>query len=416
MKPSSKNRAAIESSQLRRLSALLRAILPCNRFYARKLAALVPHRIHSLGDFRALVPFTTKTELAADQAAHPPFGTNLTFPLNRYCRFSQTSATTGVPLRWLDTAESWNGMVENWVHVFRAAGVRRGDRVFFAFSFGPFLGFWLAFEAAQRRGCLCIPGGGMGSGARLRTILDNGVTALCCTPTYALRLLEVAREEKIPLARSRLRTLIVAGEPGGSLPAVRAQISLGWRGARVFDHHGMTEVGPVTHEHPKRPCTLAVMENDYLAEIVDPKTEREVAEGEIGELVLTTLGRVGMPLLRYRTGDLVKKCFIGRQLCLDGGILGRSDDMVIVRGVNIFPSAVDAVIRRFDGVAEYQVEVRRDRALIELRVLIEGTPALARRVQTALRDAFSLRIPVAAVGRGTLPRFEMKAKRWQTLI
>ena len=164
------------------------------------------------------MPFTTKSELVADQSAHPPFGTNLTSPLARYTRFHQTSGTTGHPLRWLDTPESWSALVDNWVQIYAAAGVCAGDRVYYAFSFGPFVGFWLAFDAGQRIGALCIPGGGLSSAGRLRAIIENQATVLCCTPTYALRLAEAAREEGINLAESKVRVIIVAGEPGGSVP------------------------------------------------------------------------------------------------------------------------------------------------------------------------------------------------------
>lgn len=379
-----------QAAQLRRL---LDRILPANRFWRRKLGRTAP----PLSE----IPFTTKAELTADQAAHPPFGTNLTFGLERYTRLSQTSATTGRPLTWLDTPEDWKWMTANWVEVFRAAGVGRGDRVYFAFSFGPFIGFWLAFSAAERLGALCIPGGGLGSVERLAAMARARATVVCCTPTYALRLAEVGRP--------RARLLVVAGEPGGSVPSVRARISRAWGGARVFDHHGMTEVGPVTYEVPGG---LRVMERAHIAEIIDPATGAEVEEGATGELVLTPLGRVGMPLLRYRTGDLVRKAHRRGKLVLAGGILGRTDDMVIVRGVNVFPSALDDVVRRFADVAEYRVKA----SPTELSVAVEPAPGcrdaprLAERLASALRVAFSLRIPVRIVR--ALPRFEMKAKRW----
>src|SRR5206468_2470798 len=250
-----------------------------------------------------------------------------------------------------------------WMEIFRAAGVRTGDRVFFAFSFGPFIGFWLAFESAARLGCLCLPGGGLSSAARLRVMMDNGATVLCCTPTYALRLGEAAREEKLDLSASRVKTIIVAGEPGGSILATRARIESLWAGAQVFDHHGMTEVGPVTYECPARAGVLHVIESAYLAEILDPGTGAPVQPGDSGELVLTNFGRAGSPLLRYRTGDVVRACpdticECGRsELALEGGILGRIDDMVVVRGVNVYPSAVEEILRAHGGVAEYLAQV-----------------------------------------------------------
>lgn len=419
--------AAIRVDQLERLRTLVAELFPANQFYARKLQSVgVTFDIASLADFSRRFPFTSKPELVADQLAQPPFGTNLTYPLARYTRFHQTSGTSGGPLRWLDTPESWDEMIAAWTEIFHAAGVSADDRVMFAFSFGPFIGFWLAFESAARLGCLCLPGGGLSSAARVRLMRDNRATVLCCTPTYAIRLAEVALAEKIEPRSLGLKTIIVAGEPGGSIPATRAKLESLWPGARVFDHHGMTEVGPVTFECPKQPGVLHVIESAYFAEVVDPATGNPALNGE---LVLTTLNRIGSPLLRYRTGDLVKlgtrnselgtACACGRHnLSLEGGILGRVDDMIIVRGVNVYPSAVEEIIRRFAAVSEYCVHVSTQSALAELRVEIEPSDfcpdghALAARVQQALESAFNLRVPVEAVAPGSLPRFEMKARRW----
>jgi phenylacetate-CoA ligase len=316
-------------------------------------------------------------------------------------------------------------MVESWAEILRAAGARAGDRVYFAFSFGPFIGFWLAYESAARIGCLCIPGGGLSSAARLRAITDNGIDIVCCTPTYAMRLAEVALEERIDLHTGRVRLLVVAGEPGGSIPAVRARLEELWPGAKVFDHHGMTEVGPVTYECPKRPGVLHVLESVFYAEVVDPAKGRPVQAGGIGELVLTTLGRVGSPVLRYRTGDLVKgqmsekPCACGRyEMALEGGILGRTDDMVVVRGVNVYPSAVDEIVRGHDDVIEYQVELSVDRAMPEISLQIEPSPqcadvaGLVRELERSFETALALRVPITTVASGTLPRFDMKSRRW----
>jgi phenylacetate-CoA ligase len=418
-------RATMETDQLGKLQALLTALVPANAFYFAKLrAAGVTGDIGSLEEFSARVPFTYKHEVSGDQLTNPPYGSNLTYPLERYTRFSQTSGTTGSPMRWLDTPESWNWMLDSWARVFDAAQVTAKDHIFFAFSFGPFLGFWTAFECAERIGCLCIPGGGMRSAARLRTILDTATTVLCCTPTYALRLAEVAVEEKIDLAASPVRRIIVGGEPGGSIPGTRHHLEKLWHGAHVVDHHGMTETGPVSYGCPRRPGILHVIESAYIAEIIDPASGRAVPAGETGELVLTNLGRTGSPLVRYRTGDLVRRlsqeqCECGSyDLALDGGILGRNDDMVVVRGINVYPCAVENVVRSCDGVAEYRVEIRSDHALAELSVQVEPAPgldnaaSLAHRLEAKLSNALGLRIPVSIVPAGDLPRFEMKAKRW----
>jgi phenylacetate-CoA ligase len=407
-------------SNLAKLQSLLAAVSSGNRFYARR----APATVSSVSDFIERTPFTEKQELVDDQLANPPFGTNLTYPLDRYVRINQTSGTTGKPLYWLDTAETWDAMLDNWERVYRSADVGSGDRIFLAFSFGMFLGFWTAFESAARLGCMRIPGGGMTSAARLRAVIDQAATVLCCTPTDALRLAEVAAEEGIDLAVGKVRRIMVAGEPGGSLPHVYSRIEKAWPGARVVDHHGMTETGPVTYECPRRRGVLHVMESSFLAEVIDPDTATAVAEGGRGELVLTTLRRVGSPLLRYRTGDLVQLEAAGRCECgsvemsLAGGILGRTDDMLVVRGVNIYPAAVEEIIRSFAEVVEYRVEVGADRSLAELRVLIEPSQRcyevlrLTESIQAQLQNAFGLRITVMSVGYGELPRFEMKARRW----
>lgn len=413
--------------QLAKLQALLGELLPANRFYALKLQAEAAMAPSSLEEFFARVPFTTKQELALDQQAHPPFGSNLTYPVERYSRFSQTSGTSGKPMRWLDTAESWEWMLVNWRRVYEGAGVTPADRVFFAFSFGPFLGFWVAFEAAVRMGCLCMPGGGMPTAARLAVILDSGATVLCSTPTYAIHMAEVAAREGFDLrGRSQVRSIIVAGEPGGSLPATRRAIEAAWPGARVVDHHGMTEIGPVSYGCPARRDVLHVIESSYIAEVIDPETGRQVERGTRGELVLTNLGRAGSPLLRYRTGDLVVAAPPGRCECgsndmaLPGGILGRSDDMVVVRGVNVYPGAIEEVLRAAGGVAEYRVRVSNtEGGMTELSIEVEPEPdavtapvGLAHRIEARLREALSLRIPVSVAPAGSLPRFEMKARRW----
>jgi phenylacetate-CoA ligase len=397
--------------QLGRLRALFAEILPRNRFVARRLGDFGD--LLDLADFTARVPFTHKLELVADQAAHPPYGSNLTFPSAAYTRFCQTSGTTGRPLAILDTNESWQWMLGNWRRIYTAAGVAPGARVYFAFSFGPFLGFWTAFEAAAQHGCLCLPGGGLSSAARLRAMIEHRAEVLCCTPTYALRLLEVAHEEGIDLSATEVRTIIVAGESGGSVPAVRERISAGWNGARVVDHYGMTEVGPVACEDPERAGVLRIVEEAYFAEVIEPGGGAAVPEGGVGELVLTPLGRHSWPLLRYRTGDLVKWSRDSRGIALEGGIIGRVDDMVVVRGVNVYPTAFDALVRMIPEIGEYRVTVSRRGALTELSVEIESADdTAASRLERSLSQAFSLRIPVSRVTHGSLPRFEMKARRW----
>lgn len=419
------SRAELAQHQEAQLRALIELVAERNPFYRRRwIEAGIDIPFRSVADLQARFPFTRKHELVENQAENPPYGTNLTFPLDAYTRCHGTSGSTGRPLRWLDTPESWAWMLTHWRRVYAAAGVTSGDRIFFAFSFGPFLGFWTAFESALALGCLCMPGGGMTSVARLRSLLEQRATVLCCTPTYALHLGSVARADNLDLGSSAVRKIIVAGEPGGSVPATRHAIETAWAGAQVFDHHGMTEVGPVSYQCPRAPGVLHIIESSYFTEIVDPRTGIPVDEGTIGELVLTTLGRTGSPLIRYRTGDLVSArktgpaCACGTyDLALEGGILGRTDDMIVIRGVNVFPSAIEEVIRSLEGIVEYRAEVHSRGALLELRLEIEVRPdadgeLLARELEQALQSRLALRVPVRLVEWGTLPRFEMKSRRW----
>ena len=413
----STGREAIATKQLEHLRSLLSVLRPANSFYEEKLgAADIDEDIATLEDFSLRCPFTTKEELVEDQLANPPYGTNLTFPVEQYTRIHQTSGTTGKPLRWLDIPNDWQWMVNSWKKIFRAAGVNEKDRVLFAFSFGPFIGFWLAFDAAAQMGCLCFPGGGLTTITRLRILIENEATVLCCTPTYALRLAEVAGQEGIDLKDNKLRKIIVAGEPGGSIESTRKRLEAAW-GAPVFDHHGMTEVGPVTYQWAEKANYLKIMEEAYYAEIINPGTNEPVTKGEEGELILTTLGRTGSPLIRYRTGDFVRPECYENGLLLAGGILGRTDDMVIVRGVNVYPSAIEHIMRSVDGVAEYQVTTTTKEEMAELLLRVEPKSddigrILAKEVETAIRSKLGLRVPVEIAPPDSLPRFELKAKRW----
>jgi phenylacetate-CoA ligase len=407
---------ALRTRQWTRLGEVARAIYPANPFVAakwRRAGVAAPEDLGGWDDFQRL-PFTDKSELAADQAAHPPFGVNLTYPLARYVRVHQTSGTSGAPLRWLDTQESWDWWARCWGFVLRGAGLGAEDRVFFPFSFGLFVGFWAGFEGARALGALAIPGGGQDSAQRLAAIEALGATAICCTPSYALHLAEVARARGVNLAKLGVRTTVHAGEPGAGIPAVRARIEEAW-GARAYDHAGMTEMGAYGFECAAQ-GGLHVNESEFIAEIIDPGTGAPAREGE---LVLSNLGRIGSPLLRYRTGDRVRAatapCDCGRGfLRLEGGILGRVDDMLIVRGVNVFPSAIEGIVRRFAAVDEFLIEVYRRAEMDEVRLLLEigeGATQVPAAVRQAVRVDLGIRVEVVPVPAQSLPRYELKARR-----
>lgn len=402
--------AALEQHQLTRFNALLERVLPSNPFYAEKLGEL-GRPLESLDEL-ARLPFTFKEDLLGS-APHSQLAHNLTFPPERYVRFHQTSGTRGRPLVVLDTAEDWQWWIECWQYILDAADVTAADCVFMAFSFGPFIGFWSAYDAAARRGALMVPGGGLSTLARLELMRTSQATVVFCTPSYALHLAEVAAQRQIDVAALNVRTLVMAGEPGGSLPAVRKRIETTWQ-ARVVDHAGATEVGP--WGYADRQCRgLHVLETEFIAEFLSVETGRTAAEHELSELVITNLGRVGSPVIRYRTGDLVRPVWqhelSNRFVLLEGGVVGRSDDMLIVRGVNIFPSAVDQIMRGFPEVLEYRVLVDRVESMDQLTVEVEDKLESPGRIGEELQLRLGLKVEVVLVALGTLPRFEGKGTR-----
>ena len=394
-----------------RLSALLATVLDGNAFQRARI-----------GDARALadLPLTTKEELLADQAAHPPFGSNLTFPLDRYTHLHQTSGSTGTTLRVLDTAADWEWWRRQLGRVLTACGIGAGDRVALAYSFGPYVQFWASYEGAQAAGALVIPMGGMDSVQRLETMREYGASALLCTPSYALHLAKVAADNGIWEALEGVERVVCTGEPGASMPAVRDRIETAW-GARCFDHAGASEVGSFAY-----PCAtgggLHLFEDEFICEVLDPATGGPVDEGATGELVMTALGRTGFPAIRYRTGDMIERSSVP---CPDGhpgmwlpqGILGRADDMVVIRGMNVFPSAIEEILRRSSGVGEFSITFYNDpHAMDEVKVEVELEQAReAREIQARLRQTLGLRVRIVPIKPGILPTYTGKARRVQDL-
>jgi phenylacetate-CoA ligase len=401
-----------DQERLDRLVALLDQARAGNAFQRARLG-----NVEVTGwDDVARLPLTTKDELLADQAAHPPFGSNLTFPAERYTHLHQTSGTTGATLRILDTPEDWAWWRRQLGRVMTAAGIGPGDRVALAYSFGPYIQFWASYEGAQEAGALVIPLGGMDSVQRLETMREYGATALLCTPSYALHLARVAGEKGLEAALEPVERVVCTGEPGASLPTVRGRIEAAW-GARCHDHAGASEVGSFAY-----PCDaeggLHLFEDEYLVEVLDPASGEPVALGETGELVLTALGRVGFPVIRHRTGDMVARCdatcSAGHAgMWLPQGILGRADDMVVIRGMNVFPSAIEEILRQSSGVGEFAITFYNDpHAMDEVKVEAElAQPREARAIQDRLRQRLGLRVRIVPVRPGILPTYTGKARR-----
>jgi phenylacetate-CoA ligase len=405
------DRATLAEHQRQRLNGLLHVILPHNRFYADKLAG-VRRPVASLDELREW-PFTYKDELiAADHGDE--LAANRTFSLDRYSRLHQTSGTRGRPLVVLEMPEDWEWWIEGWQYVLDVAEITNEDRVLMAFSFGPFIGFWSAYDAVALRGALVVPTGGLNSIARLQLARTARATVLCCTPSYALRLLEVAAQHQIDAASLGVRAIIVAGEPGGSVSATRARIEAGWN-ARLIDHAGATEVGPWGYGDAAGKG-LFVNESEFIAEFVSLKSGRPAEPGELAEVVLTTLGRAGSPVIRYRTGDLARPVWrsegANRFVFLEGGVLGRADDMIVVRGVNVFPTSVEQIVRSFPEVVEYRATLRAVDAMDQLSIEIEDRLDQPLRVAEELKLRLGLKVEVVCVPLGSLPRFEGKGNRF----
>lgn len=389
-------------------------------------AGVRPGQVRGVEDV-ARLPFTTRETWMECQAEHPMFGDMLALRPDDAVRYHMTSGTTGRrPLRVLDSRVDWKWIAECWCYAFHGFGVRPNDIVFFAFSYATFIGFWGAHYGCEKMGCLVLPSGNTATPDRVRTIHEMGATVVCATPTYALRLAQEARSMGIDLPSGPVRRVIVSGEPAGSIPATKRLLETQW-GAKVADTAGMTELGTIMmFECEHQPGGAHLIEDHFLEEVIDPKTGREVGYGEQGERVVTSFGRGMIPVFRYRTRDLVVKvphdrCPCGRTFDVyEGGILGRVDDMLLIRGTNVYPRAIEGIVREYEAVDEFQVRLWTAEGIRdEIEVRCEVRPGhephweqVSRRLERDLAGAHEgLNIHVTQVPAGTLPRFELKARR-----
>lgn len=420
-------RQELEKLQVVKLQRVVERAYHKSSFHRRKFdaAGLEPQHIKALDDLQR-IPFTTKEEWLKEQAAHPPFGDMLTAPAELAIKYHSTSGTSGrTPLRVLDSARDWQWISNQWGYAFYGFGIRATDIVYLSFAYGAFIGFWGAHHCCEKIGALTIASGGMSSEGRVKQLVDLGATTVCATPTYALRLAQVANQMGIDLARdSKVNKVILSGEP--CPPATKRMIETAW-GAKAGDTAGMTEIGSLMiFECSMQPGGTHIIEDNLIDEVIDPATGNPVGYGERGELVVTSFGRGFIPVIRYRTGDLVEKvpasfCTCGRTFDLyRGGIVGRVDDMKLIRGTNVFPSAVEAIVREFNEVDEFQIVLTREEGIRdEITVRIEPKPGfeaeshkLSQELGNALADGHEgLRFNVALAEPGSLPRYELKARR-----
>ena len=418
------SRKELTRLQERRLREQVAHAATASPFYRRKLraAGVKAARIRTLADLSVL-PFTTKDELKENQAANPPWGDVLAVPFAEVLRVHMTSATTGRPLAFLDTADDWRGFYRSYARSLYAYGVRQADMVMAAFSYGPWIGYWSGFYAAQDLGCLVFPVGGLTTDQRLDALLAYPITVLGCTPSYALLLAETAAKKGIDLAKqTKIRITWHTGEPGASIPATKAKIEAAF-GAKAYDLPGLTEIAAWGFECDARAGLTHVHEDYCYPEVLDER-DRPVGPGGRGELVFTSLYRRAMPLLRYRTRDVVqladRACPCGRTLvAFEGGVLARLDDMKKIRGIIVYPRRIEELVRPHDGVDEFQIVFRRHEGLDDILLRVDPSPTLSlaerdglrARLGEDLRTGLGIRVTVETVEPGALPRWDHKARR-----
>jgi len=422
-------REELQSLQLLKLRRMCEWAYANSPFHQRKfdVAGFKPDQLKTLNDIRR-IPFMTREEWMESLIEKPMFGDLLaTDPINAI-RYHLTSGTSGrTPIRVLDSMKDWDWISEMWCYGLWGFGIRPEDTVYFAFGYGSFIGFWGAHYACEKMGALVIPGGAQTSENRIKQIIEMGATTVCSTPTYALHLWQKATEMGINLAKEgNVNKLICSGEPAGSIPAVKRQLEEAW-GAKCGDTAGMTELGTIMiFECSHQPGGTHIIEDHFIEEVLDPASDEPVGYNELGERVVTSFGRGFIPVIRYRTKDMVMKvpsstCTCGRTWDLyDGGIRGRWDDMKLIRGTNVYPGAVEAIVREYTAIDEFQIYVwRKDDLQDEITINLEIKPGfeaewpeLGEQLAKDLASAHEgLRFTIQRMDHGYLPRFELKARR-----
>lgn len=419
-------RDGLDAYHIRRIRALMKYAYGRSPMYRRLYdqAGVRAEDIHSLQDFLDKVPCVDKADLQGAQAAKPPYGDLLAhFQTDATSQFYMTSGSTGTPLQVPYNVYEMMRCAEHVAVMCWAVGVRPGDSMYLAFNFGIFVAMWIAYHAAFRLGVHLVSGGGVDTKIRIKQVRDFKPTMLFATPTYALHMAEVAREQGIDLASSSVKYIFVSGEPGGNIPSTRSAIESAW-GAKVYEYYGASETGAMGQGCQVQ-GRMHTFEQDLFSLVLDDRGV-PVSDGQVGEHVVTSFAMLTQPIIKYKTHDLVQihygGCECGRTWkYLQGGVLGRTDNMITIKGVNVFPAAVEALLGEVPGTSEhFEMHVWREKGLDELLVRVEAsrelggssygeTEAQAREV---LRHRVRVRIPVEVLPPGSLPRYELKARRF----
>ena len=382
-------RDRLRELQLKRFKERMKYVYDKSPMYKKKYdeAGIRPEDIRTLDDIQQ-VPFTVKEELRESQAQHPPWGDFMCVPPEEGVRVFQTTGTTGIPVKVLLNKKDWTvHYYEQFMHFMYGYGIKTSDILFVPFGYGLYIAWWGFQAAVEQAGVMIVPGGAQSSEDRIKNLLNWGATVVCGTPTYLLYLGETAKKIGLSLPDSKVRVVVAAGEPGANVPATKVALETLW-GAKCYDDIGSSEISNFGFECIAQKGTHLI-ESMFYAECLDPETLKPVEPGEVGELVLSNLCTESMPLLRYRMKDLVRfntdKCECGRTfLRLDGGILGRADDMFQFAGVNIFPSAIENFIRQVpEFSSEYQIVVPKLGSGKHLKIRVEpASPEISKEAMT----------------------------------
>ena len=420
------SREKISKIQLKNLKKLLQHAQQNTPFYKERYTDIQPKDIRSMADVKNL-PLIDKEDLrtAQEDQSPFPFGKMQGVPFEAVTTFRQTSGTTGRPVYVPESYESWQWRVEVWCHILWMAGFRETDTVFVPFGYNVYVAYWEGHYAAEKLGCMVVPGGALDTKGRINKMLEVKATASLNTPTYGMHMAETASKMGIDPKDIGIKRMLCAGEP---LPqATRQRLEETW-GAEVYDHIGGTEPcawGAMCGERNG----LHIMEPYFLVEILDMETlDREVDEGELGVAVVTPLGRRSFPLVRFNTKDIVRKgsngCPCGRTSMMISEVAGRADDLRKIRGVLFTPVSVEEVLRKeFPMVTEYEVVVEKKGIMDEISLKVEpveemgaeATAALSSRINERLKVKTNLRFNIEFMKPGELPRYTLKAKRFKDL-
>jgi phenylacetate-CoA ligase len=415
-------REAIEALQLKRLQHTLERVCATVPFYKKRFgeAGISPADVRTLDDLRRL-PFTLKQDMRDNY----PYGL-FAVPLDQIVRIHASSGTTGKPTVVGYTKRDIDNWAELMARSFAAAGITRGDVIHNAYGYGLFTGGLGAHYGAERLGASVIPMSGGNTQKQMMIMQDFGSSVITCTPSYSLYLAEALKESGVDLHKLKLRVGILGAEPWSE--EIRAEIERNL-GIKAIDIYGLSEImGPgVAIECIEAQHGLHIWEDHFIPEIIDPDTEEVLPDGEHGELVITTITKEGIPLIRYRTRDITRiisePCICGRTHRRLERMSGRSDDMLIIRGVNVFPSQIESVLFSIDGIEpHYQLIVDREGTLDTLEVQVEVNEKtfsdeirklqeLSQKISRAIKDLLGITCKVRLVEPKTIARSEGKAQR-----